>query len=203
VEEPDWIMMPLAFRDYVTAHAPAVADALPPLDLFDPVSAYAAALEIQLQHDTLHALFDRYLLTGGYPHAMSEEQETGRIGNGAYRIYRDAIIGQMRRAGHDLGPFREVVAFTALDSSAGHVSANTEIGSKDTARRYLENAERLYLWHILYRAQATTRRPPSVARRSSSPSTHSPGMSWPPGRAVSRIRGATCSPPERDTTPLR
>jgi uncharacterized protein len=167
VEEPDWIMMPLAFRDYVTAHAPAVADALPPLDLFDPATAYAVALEIQLQHDTLHALFDRYLLTGGYPHAMSEEQETGRIGNGAYRIYRDAIIGQMRRAGHDLGPFREVVAWAAdhrlgQEFSWSDVSANTEIGSKDTARRYLENAERLYLWHILYRAQAANNPTPAL-----------------------------------------
>lgn len=34
------------------------------------------------------------------------------------------------------------------------VSARTDIGSKDTARRYIENAERLYLWHVLYRAQA-------------------------------------------------
>lgn len=158
VEHPDWILMPLGFRDYVAAHDPTLAAALPRLDVFDAHAAYAAAQEVQLHGATLRALFNRYLLTGGYPHAMSEEGATGRIAVGAYRIYRDAIIGQMRRAGHDSGPFREVVSWAA-DRRLGQefawsdVSGGTEIGSKDTARRYIEDAERLFLWHVLYRAQ--------------------------------------------------
>ncbi len=155
----DWIMMPLAFRDYIAAHNPALAAQLATVNLFVPQHAYAAAAEIQLYQDEITALFARYLLTGGYPHAMSEEQTAGRIGPGVYQIYRDAIIGQMRRAGHDSGPFREVVSWAADDRLGqefgwADVSGGTEIGSKDTARRYIENAERLFLWHVLYRAQA-------------------------------------------------
>ncbi len=167
VGNPDWIMMPLAFRDYIAAHDSALAAALPPLDLFDPTGAYGAARELQLHHDAVLALFQRYLLTGGYPHAMSEEQETGRIGPGTYRIYRDAIIGQMRRAGHDSSSFREIVAWAAdhrlgQEFSWSDVSGGTEIGSRETARRYIENSERLYLWHVLYRAQGVDAPAPAL-----------------------------------------
>lgn len=159
VAELDWILMPLAFRDYLAAHEPSIVSSLPTIDLFDPRAAYDAAQEIQLRQGEILALFDRYLLTGGYPHSMSEEQDSRRIVEGAYRIYRDAIVGQMRRAGHDSGPFREVVSWAAngrlgQEFSWNDVSGDTEIGSKDTARRYIENAERLFLWHVLYRAQS-------------------------------------------------
>lgn len=154
----DWIMMPLSFRDYVTIHVPGVAAALPAIDVFDPRAAAEAAHEIVLHADVLQALFGRYLLTGGYPHAVSEEHATGRVGTGVYTIYRAAITGQMKRAGHQEGMFREIVSW-ATDHRLGQefswntVSAETDIGSKDTARRYIEDAERLFLWHILYRAQ--------------------------------------------------
>lgn len=169
VADLDWIMMPLAFRDYIAAHKPELAVALPTIDLFTPHDAYVAAEQIQLYQDDISALFTRYLMTGGYPHAMSDEQSSGRIGAGAYRIYRDAMIGQMRRAGHDSSPFREIVSWAA-DNHLGQefgwsdVSGATEIGSKDTARRYIEDAERLFLWHVLYRAQAVA--DPSIAIRS-------------------------------------
>lgn len=158
VEHPDWIMMPLGFRDYVTAHEPALAAALPALDIHDPRAAAEAAADLQLHGERLTALFDRYLLTGGYPHAMSEEQETGRLSAGSYRIYRDAITGQMRRAGHDPGLFHELVSWAAdhrlgQEFSWQDVSKDTDVGTKDTARRYVEDAERLFLWHVLYRGQ--------------------------------------------------
>jgi len=33
------------------------------------------------------------------------------------------------------------------------VSAGTDIGSKDTARQYIEDAEAMFLWHVYYRSQ--------------------------------------------------
>ncbi len=169
IAQPDWILMPLAFRDYLAAHDSSLVAALPTLDLFNPRQAYEAAAEIQLHQDVISALFNRYLLTGGYPHSTSEEQSLGRISAGTYGIYREAIIGQMRRAGHDSGPFRELVSWAAdghlgQEFSWNDVSGSTEIGSKDTARRYMENAERLFLWHVMYRGN--TLREPAAAIRS-------------------------------------
>ena len=161
VTHPDWIMMPLGFRDYVTAHNEQLGAALHSIDVTAPAHAYEAAQELQLHGNALRALFDRFLLTGGYPHAMSEEHTVGRITPGVYGIYRESIIGQMRRAGHSAGPFREVVSWAAdhrlgQEFSWNDISGATDIGSKDTARRYVEDAERLFLWHVLYRAQSAT-----------------------------------------------
>jgi predicted AAA+ superfamily ATPase len=116
------------------------------------------AQEIELHGDVLRALFDRYLLTGGYPHAMSAEQQRGTIPRGIYQLYLTTMTNQMRRAKYSEGSFREVVAWAAhnrfgQEFSWHDVAGETDIGSKDTARRYIEDAERLFLWHVLYRTR--------------------------------------------------
>lgn len=167
VEHADWILMPLGFRDFVAAHDPALAGALPAMDVADPHQAYGVAQQLQLYDLPVRALFDRYLLTGGYPHAMSEEFSTGKISRGVYQTYRDSITGQMRRAGLRAEYFRELVSWAGRhrlgqEFSWNDVSADTDIGSKDTARRYMEDAEHLFLWHILYRGQSATDSAPAL-----------------------------------------
>jgi predicted AAA+ superfamily ATPase len=161
IGNPDWILMPFGFRDYLRAQASEVADRLPALDTAQPRHAYAAAQEITLHQDAVLAFFERYLLTGGYPHATAAEQLGGRISAGVYQLYRAAITGQMKRAGYREGPFREIVAWAAAarlgrEFSWNAVAADTDVGTKDTARRYVEDAEKLFLWHVLQRARDAT-----------------------------------------------
>jgi uncharacterized protein len=163
----DWIMMPLSFRDYLAAHAPETEAALPSLDLFEPALAHAAAQELEFHAEVIRPLFERYLLTGGYPHATATEQATGRIPPTVYQLYRQAIVGQMRRAGHRESHFREIVSWAA-DGRLGRefswrdVSAETDIGSKDTARVYVEDAEAMFLWHVFYRSQSPDEAAPAL-----------------------------------------
>ena len=64
----------------------------------------------------------------------------------------------MKRADHHEGRFRELVAW-AGDGHLGRefswntIAQETEVGTKDTARTYMEDAERLFLWHVLHRAK--------------------------------------------------
>jgi predicted AAA+ superfamily ATPase len=167
ITHPDWILMPFAFRDYLRAHAPALVDRLPALDTTQPRHAYAAAQEITLHQDAVLAFFERYLLTGGYPHATAAEQLGGRIDAGVYQLYRAAITGQMKRAGYREGPFREIVTWAAAahlgrEFSWNAVAADTDVGTKDTARRYVEDAEKLFLWHVLQRARSATTPAPAL-----------------------------------------
>lgn len=159
VPHADWILMPVSFRDYVVAHDRTLASQLSSIDIMRPADAYRAASQMQPWGAQISPYFERYLLTGGYPHAMAAEATAGRISAGVYKIYRDAISGQMRRAGHSVPMFREIVAWAAdgrlgQEFSWNDVSGETDIGSKDTARRYMEDAALLYLWHVLYRAQS-------------------------------------------------
>lgn len=158
IGHPDWVLMPLGFRDYLRAHAPELVAKLPALDITVPRDAHAAAQELELYGTTILAYFDRYLLTGGYPHATADEQRTGRISPGIYQLYRAAITGQMKRAGSREGPFREIITWAAngrlgQEFSWNAVAGETDVGTKETARRYIEDAERLFLWHVLHRAQ--------------------------------------------------
>ncbi len=157
----DWILMPLSFRDFLATHNPSVAGGVPEIDVFEPARAFEAAQEAALYGDEIAALFDRYLLTGGYPHAMAAEHADGAIPATIYALYRQAITGQMKRAGHREALFREVVSWAA-DGRLGRefawrdVSSDTDIGSKDTARTYVEDAEAMFVWHVYYRAQGAT-----------------------------------------------
>lgn len=157
----DWILMPFGFRDFVLAHEPDLERELPELDVFAPRTAYEAATEIGQYAEHLRPLFDRYLLAGGYPHAMAAEATRERIPRSVYELYRHAVTGQMKRAGHRESYFRELVAWVA-DRGLGNEfswrdgSGETRIGSKDTVRAYLEDAEAMYLWHIVYRSHSAT-----------------------------------------------
>lgn len=155
----DWVMMPFGFRDYVFAHAADLEGEIPELPVEHPRRAYEAAGEIALWEDTVRPLFQRFLLTGGYPHAMAAEQSRGRIPDSIYDLYERAVVGQVKRAGYREGYFRELVAWAAdgrlgSEFSWRDASGETRIGSKDTARRYLEDAGAMFLWHVYYRAQS-------------------------------------------------
>lgn len=158
VNDLDWILMPVSFRTYVKAHAPETIKKLPLVDIFNPEAAYNAAREIGLYDSIISPLFNRYLRTGGYPHAVATEHEDGLIPVSVYQLYRDAITGQMKRAHHRDSIFREIVSWAGYrrlgkEFSWRDVSADTDIGSKDTARTYIEDAEAMFLWSVFYRTQ--------------------------------------------------
>lgn len=158
VEHWDWIMMPLSFRDYLGHHDPALLDHLPESGSLRPSEVFAAARELELHGDRVTALFDRYLLTGGYPHPTEAEFVERRIPSHVYHLHQDAIRGEIVRAGYRERFFRELVSWLGhgrlgREFSWRDASGETEIGSKDTARRYIEDAEGLFVWHVFYRVK--------------------------------------------------
>lgn len=156
VEYWDWVMMPLSFRDYVRLQEPEVAARVPILESLVPQHVHHAAEEAHFVGSTLKELFARYLSTGGYPFAVSAEKKHEHIPARVYRTYRDAFRGEIRRAGLEESYIRELISWAghkrlAQEFSWRSASDETGIGSKDTARKYLETAEALFLWHIYLR----------------------------------------------------
>lgn len=154
----DWVMMPLSFRDYLRLHDPELLELVPEFDSLRPSEVFAAAREIELHADRVTTLFDRYLLTGGYPHPTEAEHDERRIPSHVYRLHQDAIRGEIARAGYRERFFRELVTWMGhhrlgREFSWRDASGETEIGSKDTARRYIEDAEGLFVWHVFYRVK--------------------------------------------------
>jgi predicted AAA+ superfamily ATPase len=156
---PDWILMPWSFHDFVAVHDAALAARVPVIPLDDPHQAYRAAQEIALHGTALQALFTRFLQTGGFPHAVHSEQEVGRVEPHVHQLHEAAILGEVHRAGRDESRVREVVRLVATkhlgrEFSWHGLAADTSIGSHTTARDYVEDLERTFVWHLWHRLKS-------------------------------------------------
>jgi predicted AAA+ superfamily ATPase len=152
--------MPLSFRNYIQALSEKsdmdLPRQIPEIDLFNIERMREAAQELEIHSQPIEALFRRYLKTGGYPYAISAEIEEDKIPKRIYRQFQHAIREEMRRAGRRENYFRELVSW-AVDKYLGRefawskASSDTHIGSKNTARDYLEDGEAVFIWHIMKR----------------------------------------------------
>lgn len=159
VEAWDWIMMPLSFRDYVLMHDPSLSEKLPTFDPTNPVEAFSIAQELQIHQKVIDPLFERYLSTGGYPHAVTAEVEDQEIPIGVYRLYQEAFRGEIVRGGHREDLFRELVSWLSdrhlgVEFNWSDGSGGTAISSHHTVREYLEDAQAAFMWHILHRVKS-------------------------------------------------
>lgn len=162
IDDPDWILMPLSFRDYVKAIADqtdvSIPGDLPEIDLYDVKHSHEQALELEMSIPPIGTLFQRYMRTGGYPYAIAAEMEYDQIPRRVYEQFQQAIREEMRKAGRREQYFRELVSW-AVDKYLGQefswnkASRDTHIGSKNTARDYLEDGEAVFIWHIMNRAK--------------------------------------------------
>jgi predicted AAA+ superfamily ATPase len=159
VEDADWVLMPWSFRDYVEVHDPALASRVPVMVLEDPREAWRVGQEIALHGSSLQALFTRFLQTGGFPNAVQSLHRTGRVEQHVYQLHEAAVLGEVRRAGRDESRVREVVRLLATrhlgrEFSWHGLAAGTSIGSHTTARQYVEDLERTFLWHVWHRVKS-------------------------------------------------
>lgn len=74
------ILLPMSFRDFMTATRPEIPCPVPvaPWDLQSPAVAAAAALA-ELNSDALDLAWQAYLTCGGYPRAVSEYHHGGQV----------------------------------------------------------------------------------------------------------------------------
>lgn len=171
IENPDWILMPLSFRDYVRAiknrTGEKIPKEVPTIDIFNPRRAYKQALELEYTQVSFGNIFERYLQTGGYPYVIASQLDEGYIPGRVYLQFQQAIREEMRKANRRETFFRELVSwavekYLGREFSWSTVSGDTEIGSKNTARQYLEDGEAVFIWHILYRMKKIGRPAPAL-----------------------------------------
>ena len=152
----DLVLYPMTFREYVAAHSPGAE--LPELGGLQPGEVYGACREVALRGLALQELFERFLATGGYPRSAAAYAAVGSISPEVYWIYRDAVLGELVRAGRRETYFRELGEFVLrhLGSVLGwrDVARETDIGSHNTVREYVEDLEALFLWHVVCRSRA-------------------------------------------------
>jgi predicted AAA+ superfamily ATPase len=165
--ELDLELMPLSFRESValiepTLPLPATATAMRPAELRGSRRARA------LIRPRLTSLLERYLLTGGFLTALNDLVRDDRIRAETFDAYRAAIVGEFTRADLRESYLRELVDWSAShrgqEFDYSGIAADTKIGSKDTARRYLDLLEESYVSIVMQQTKSLTS--PSPAFRS-------------------------------------
>ena len=133
----DVVMRPLSFHTYLVKVAgikPATIEGLDSLEKVVDAN--------KLYSQTIARSFRTYLETGGFPLAIREMTEYGRVGEESRRALLDGLRGDWLRAGKSEGTMKEVISYL-LEARAAPVSwlsiaKETSIASPNTARSYVE-----------------------------------------------------------------
>jgi predicted AAA+ superfamily ATPase len=153
-QELDLELLPLSFREYITLLDPGLP--LPtPARAFALEPLRASRRERALIRSRLDPLLERYLLSGGFLPALNDVARHGTVLAETFQAYREAIIGEFTRAGLREAYLRELIDWLArhLGQEVDYrgIAADTDIGSKDTARHYLDHLTETYTTTLMHR----------------------------------------------------
>jgi predicted AAA+ superfamily ATPase len=144
----DIVMLPLSFPSYlakVMQIKPMVSQRL---------SEAGKAVEAnKLYGEKLAQSFVTYLETGGFPLAIKERSEYGKIGEESRRALLDGLRGDWLKAGKSESTVKEVVSYLlgarAAPISWLSIAKDTSIASPNTARSYVDILEKLMTVTVL------------------------------------------------------
>ncbi len=113
----------------------------------------ATATENQIRVTDADRLFEFFLASGGLPLAVNDMASSGQISRATAATYRQAVLGDILRAGKRENLFRELIGAVIQlggESVDWHgLGERVSFGSKNTVAEYLEVMERVYLLSIL------------------------------------------------------
>jgi len=163
-DDLDAYLLPLAFREYVQLLRPDLT--LPPLlTSLEPDIVAASSLDRVILRQVLTPLFVRYLQTGGYLTVINDLHAHDMVRAETYEQYREALVGEFTRAAMRESYLREVITWLSShlgqEFSPGDLARDTDIGSKDTARHYVDHLENTYATLQVYRTSSLTRPEPA------------------------------------------
>jgi len=153
-ENLDIQLLPLSFREYLMVMEPNLKDKIPEVKSFDFKVIMDSVQEVSLFADLIIRSFHSYLKTGGFLRAMRDFLSFGLVKPDIYRLYRDALVGDLVRMGRREKIFKELCQwligrrenpFEWVD-----IARETYVGTHPTVREYIEDAEATFLWEVFY-----------------------------------------------------
>ncbi|WP_446753000.1 ATP-binding protein [Vulcanisaeta sp. JCM 16161] len=136
----DVILYPLSFRSYIKALRP----------------------EIEVApgwYEEIKNLFEKYLVTGGFPLSINSYFSFGMITSDVYKSYIDWIIYDTKRAGKDEGLLKEILSIL-LEKAGSQISYNSiakDLGiSHRTVSEYINLLNKMFLITVLNHIDVNT-----------------------------------------------
>jgi len=158
-QELDLECLPLSFREYVQLADPELS-LPPPVTTFTPHGTRVSRRYRALIRSRIEPLLERYLLTGGFLTALNDVARENQILPETFEAYREALAGEFTRAGMRETYLRELIDWLSqhLGQEVDYrgIAADTDIGSKDTARHYLDHLVEIYAALVVHRTTSLT-----------------------------------------------
>lgn len=147
----DLEMGPYRFADVLAALEPGTT--CQPAAEWTPAALYRAAEENLLRCPRADRAFESFLLGGGMPLSFLEVAGQGVLSATSAAVYRQAVVGDLLRAGKSETTLRELLrAVTALGGEAidwQGLAGRTSLGSRVTLADYVDLLERCYVLTVL------------------------------------------------------
>lgn len=137
-------MMPLSFHSYAAKiHGLSMPRMTKLADASKAVDAN------KLFSEKIGQLFYDYLETGGFPLAIREKAQFGRVGEDSRRALLDGFRSDLLRVGKSESAMKEVISYLLNAGAAPiswlSISRSTSVASPNTARSYVETLEKLMM----------------------------------------------------------
>ncbi len=120
-------------------------------------------MEIWSYQKEIDSQFFNYMITGGIPLAIDEYLRTGRIEEGTYNIYLQAMIGDLKRADKDYSYMDQlmpnIIKKIGSPVSWQNLKEETDIGSHHTVEEYVKTLTDMFVLSFFYRYNAAEKRP--------------------------------------------
>lgn len=148
-------MLPLAFADFAALHGLKCPVQLRIRNFFEE-SARSVLIDARLRLPDLNSLFDRYLHTGGFPLAVTDEATTSTVQSTTFEMFWDVVSGEIGRRGRD--PVRAYRLLEQIVRSLGSRISWTSLAQamdvgRSTAEDYLRMLARMFAIIIVHKYQ--------------------------------------------------
>ncbi len=162
---PDKVLLPLTFREYVGLVAPELAaDLVKEGEIINLSDTDVSRLHSFLPRlRELSALFDRYLVTGGYLTAINDHSRDGEIGYAIYERYQQWLRGDIAKAGKNERTARQIIRELLRISVSAFgwetIAKKIDIATHKTVSEYMEAMEDAFVLKTLYQVDLNTGSP--------------------------------------------
>ena len=174
-ENLDKILSPMKFGEFVSTIDKQIEDEISDKHLSSAKSRLAIIrgladghiddklLEIGVFQNELDNYFDKYLLTGGVPIAIDVFLKKGFIQDSIYQMYIEAMMGNLdqtnKNASYIVQLVPNIIKSITTPTSWGSLKENSDIGSHNTVKEYIEILSDMFVLSMFYRYDSSGDRP--------------------------------------------
>lgn len=113
--------------------------------------------KFKLKFSELKKCYEEYLLTGGFLRIINEYQKTKTISDSSYDVYLKWIIGDLAKFNlkekYAKQVLRRVIETYTNEISWTSLASGTEIGTHNTAAKYAEALEEMFVLNVIFKME--------------------------------------------------